>query len=136
MKNGVFFLLPCQSRHNKTSPSKVYFAISIPLKRRCYSFIYNTTYMSLLPHNKLKFSRGIEVKMDSEKHINPKRLQRMIKKETSASGIGTKAQQAIKLQHENQKLENKKKSKETRQKLEQLKFQIRQNKKKEKKKGH
>ncbi|EYE89613.1 hypothetical protein Q428_00875 [Fervidicella metallireducens AeB] len=92
--------------------------------------------MSLLPHNKLKFSRGIEVKMDSEKHINPKRLQRMIKKETSASGIGTKAQQAIKLQHENQKLENKKKSKETRQKLEQLKFQIRQNKKKEKKKGH
>jgi hypothetical protein len=68
--------------------------------------------------------------------VNPKRLQRVIKKETSALGIGTKAQQAIKLDYEARKQEIKKASKEKREELKQIKFQMRQEKKKEKKKGH
>jgi predicted DNA-binding protein (MmcQ/YjbR family) len=71
----------------------------------------------------LKFSRAIKVEVESAKHINPKRLRRTVKKETSTSGIGTKAQQAIKLEHETRKLENKKASKKKHEELEQLKFE-------------
>jgi len=85
---------------------------------------------------KLKFSRAIKVEAESEKRMNPKRLQRKVRKETSTSGIGTKAQQAIKLEYETRKLENKKASKEKCEELKQLKFKKRQEKKKEKKKGH
>lgn len=63
-------------------------------------------------------------------------MKRKVKKETSNSGIGTKAQQAIKLEHEARKIESKKACKEKREILEQLKFQKKQEKKKEKKKGH
>lgn len=100
-----------------------------PKDYEVYAFILENYY-------KLKFSRAIKVEVESEKRINPKRLQRKIRKETSVSGIGTKAQQAIKLEHEMLKLENKKASKEKREELEQLKFEKRQGKKKEKKKGH
>ena len=40
-----------------------------------------------------------------EKKQNPKRLQRKIQKETNTKGIGTKAQIAIKLQHEQCKID-------------------------------
>jgi len=100
-----------------------------PKDYEVYAFILENYY-------KLKFSKAIQVEVQSERRINPKRLQRKVKKETSASGIGTKAQQAIKLEHETRKLENKKASKEKREELEQLKFEKRQGKKKEKKKGH
>ena len=39
----------------------------------------------------------------SEKRINPKRRQRMINKQLNGKSIGTKAQQALKLQHEQNK---------------------------------
>ena len=85
---------------------------------------------------RLKFSRPISVDIEPEKRINPKRLQRKVRKETSDSGIGTKAQQAIKLEYEARKQEQKKTSKEKREELEQLKFEKSQEKKKERKKGH
>ena len=71
-----------------------------------------------------------------EKKQNPKRLQRKIQKETATNGIGTKAQIAIKLQHEQCKVERKKKSKEQKEQEEQRKFDLKRKKKLEKHKGH
>lgn len=71
-----------------------------------------------------------------EKRQNPKRLQRKIKKETEAKGIGTKAQIAMQLQHEQCKIERKKKSKEQKEQEEQRKFDLKQKKRLEKHKGH
>lgn len=90
----------------------------------------------LLNYYKLRFSKPISVEAEVEKRINPKRLLRKIKKETIDVGIGTKAQQAIKLEQESRKLDNKKVSKEIREEQERLKFQLRQEKRKEKKRGH
>jgi hypothetical protein len=108
--------------------SRVVFG-SEPKGYEVYAFILENYY-------ELKFSRAIKIEAESEKRINPKRLQRRVRKETSESGIGTKAQQAMKLEHETRKLENKKAFKEKREELDQLKFEKRQKKKKEKKKGH
>ncbi len=100
-----------------------------PKDYEVYAFVLENYY-------RLKFSKPISVKIEPEKRISPKRLQRIVRKETSDSGIGTKAQQAIKLEYEARKQEQKKTSKEKREELEQLKFEKRQEKKKEKKKGH
>jgi hypothetical protein len=87
-------------------------------------------------YNRLKFSCPIVVEAEAERIINPKRLQRIVRRETNHSGVGTKAQQAMKLEQEAQKKERRKVSKEKREELEQLKFEKRQEKKKEKKKGY
>ena len=71
-----------------------------------------------------------------EKKLNPKRIQRKIQKETSTNGIGTKAQIALKLQHEQCKVECKKKSKEQKELEAQTKFDLKQKKRLEKHKGH
>ncbi|MCX7710709.1 MAG: YjdF family protein [Clostridia bacterium] len=84
----------------------------------------------------LKFSRPIAADTEEEKKINPKRLQREVKREVNSRGIGTKAQLAMKLEQEARKVEHRVISKAKREELEELKFQKRQEKKKEKKKGH
>ena len=71
-----------------------------------------------------------------EKKQNPKRIQRKIQKETATKGIGTKAQIAMQLQHEQCKLVCKKKSKEENEKEEQRKLFLKRKKKLEKHKGH
>ncbi len=63
-------------------------------------------------------------------------MQRKIKKTVQENGIGTKAQQALKLDYENKKTERKIRSKEDHEKLKKLKFEKRQEKKAKKKKGH
>lgn len=67
---------------------------------------------------------------------NPKRRQREAKKLLSNSGVGTKAQQALQKQREAMKTERKEKSKEMREAEKQRQFEIRQQKKKEKHRGH
>lgn len=71
-----------------------------------------------------------------DKKINPKRLQREIKKQTESVGIGTKAQLAMKLLQGENKLERKKVSKEQKEAENERKFQLRQQKKLTKHKGH
>lgn len=86
---------------------------------------------------KLKFSPSIEAaSIAEEKRINPKRLQRLINKRTSENGIGTKAQQALKLQQEQGKLERKTRSKEEREAEKERRFDLHQEKRKEKHRGH
>jgi hypothetical protein len=57
--------------------------------------------------NKLRFSQPIETVAIAEKRVNPKRMQRTIKKQLNGTGVGTRAQQALKLQQEQGKLERK-----------------------------
>lgn len=102
-----------------------------PKDEETYEFILHKFY-------KLRFSDSI-LSIDNnfiKKKQNPKRLQREIKKETSNKGIGTKAQIAMKLQHEQNKIERKKKSKEQKEQEEQRRFCLKQKKKLEKHKGH
>lgn len=83
----------------------------------------------------LQFSPTVKTAV-KEKRINPKRMQREVKKQMSDTGIGTKSQQALKLQHELFKTERKIKSREQKQAEEQRLFELKQQKKKEKHKGH
>ncbi len=82
-----------------------------------------------------RFTKSLEIQ--KPKIIqNYKRLQRNIKKQTQQKGIGTKSQQALQQQREQSKIESKSKSKQLKKQLQQQQFEIKQLKKKEKKKGH
>lgn len=84
----------------------------------------------------LKFSPSIKAEKNVEKKTNPKRMQRNINKNLQEKGIGTKAQQALKLQHEQGKLEHKTFSKKRREKEKEHQFQLKKEKRKLKHKGH
>ena len=84
----------------------------------------------------MRFSPQIKEKNVVEKAVNPKRMQRQIKKQLVEKGIGTKAQQALKLQHEEGKIERKSYSKEQREEEKLRQFELKQQKRREKHKGH
>lgn len=83
----------------------------------------------------LQFSPTVET-FTKEKRKNPKRMQRDTKKQMQEKGIGTKSQQALKLQQEQNKQVRKLKVRAKKEAYEQQMFEIRQQKKKEKHKGH
>lgn len=86
--------------------------------------------------NQLKFSPALEAEAKAGKQINPKRLQRHVNRQIAGLGIGTKAQQALKLQQEQGKLERKAHSRAQREAETRRQFEIRQEKRKEKHRGH
>lgn len=86
--------------------------------------------------NHLRFSPPVTADGREAKRINPKRQQREIKKQLCATGVGTKAQQAMKLQHEEGKIARRKKSRRQREAEKERKFALKQEKKKEKHRGH
>ena len=94
--------------------------------------IYN-----FLLHNdhRLRFSPAVEQAVENKK-LNPKRMQRAIKKQLSSQGVGTKAQQALKAQHEQQKAAHKSQSREEKERQKLERFEQKQLKKKEKHRGH
>ena len=83
----------------------------------------------------LKFSPTVDAVVKESKK-NPKRLQRDAKKTVLEKGIGTKSQQALKLQQEENKMERKVKSREQKEAEALRLFELKQQKKKEKHKGH
>ncbi len=83
----------------------------------------------------LKFSPVVENVVKDIKR-NPKRMQREVKKQMLEIGIGTKSQQALKLQQEQNKQERKEKSRKRKEAEEQRMFELKQRKKREKHKGH
>ena len=83
----------------------------------------------------LQFSPAVEMVVKETKK-NPKRAQRDAKKQTLETGIGTKSQQALKLQQEQNKQERKVRSREQRAAESQWLFELKQIKKREKHKGH
>ena len=86
-------------------------------------------------YKELRFSPAVET-VARKTTNNPKRMQREARKQTSAIGIGTKSQQAIKLQQEQNKLLRKTKSREQKEAEKERQFELRQLKKSEKHKGH
>ena len=83
----------------------------------------------------LQFSPAVETVVKDTKK-NPKRAQRDAKKQTLETGIGTKSQQALKLQQEQNKQERKVRSREQRDAESRRLFELKQMKKKEKHRGH
>ena len=82
----------------------------------------------------LKFSPAVETVVKDIKR-NPKRMQREAKKMLK-TGIGTKSQQALKLQQEQNKQKCKERSRRKKEAQEQRMFELKQQKKREKHKGH
>lgn len=85
--------------------------------------------------NRLRFSPPVLADAKTKRKINPKRMQRTIHRELKDVSIGTKAQQAIKLQQEQNKAARKSYHREQSQKEQQRRFELRQEKKKAKHKG-
>lgn len=85
--------------------------------------------------NKLRFSPPIAERLELKRKINPKRMQRAISNQLTNTGIGTKAQQALKLQQEQSKSERKTYNRQESEREKQFQFELRQQKKKEKHKG-
>lgn len=85
--------------------------------------------------SELKFSPSVEMTVAVEKHVNPKRMKRIIAKQLDHSGIGTKAQQALKIQQEQGKIERKTRSREQREEEKQRQFELREEKLKKKHRG-
>ena len=83
--------------------------------------------------SKLKFSPPIKAERIEERKINPKRMQREIHSKLQEPGIGTKAQQALKLQQN--KLERKTISREQREAEKERQYELRQQKKRDKHRG-
>lgn len=84
----------------------------------------------------LHFSPPVHVWTESEHRKNPKRVQRAIQKQLASPGIATKAQQALKLLQEQSQQERKVRRREKMFEEKQRMFDLRQQKKKEKHKGH
>ena len=83
----------------------------------------------------LKFSPAVDAVVKDIKR-NPKRMQREARRQMQETGIGTKSQQALKLQQEQNKQECKIRSREKKKAEELRMFEMKQQKKREKHKGH
>lgn len=84
----------------------------------------------------LRFSPAVSCAKADQNHINPKRMQRMIKRQLKTEYIGTKAQQALQLQREQSKRDSKLRTKELKEFEKKRKFELRQEKKKARHRGH
>ena len=113
--------------NGKLSVAKVTFGAE-PKDYEIQEFIIRNYY-------RLKFSPAVDTVVKEGKR-NPKRLQRDAKKMVLEKGIGTKSQQAIKQLQEQNKLERKVKSREQKEAEELRLFELKQQKRKEKHKGH
>lgn len=95
--------------------------------------IYN---FILKNYNRLRFSPSLEASALTDRHINPKRMRKNIDRHLQNSGVGTKAQQALKLQQEQVKSDRKSHCREQREAEKERQFVLRQNKRREKRRGH
>lgn len=111
----------------KLSVSKMTFG-SEPKDNEVRNFI-------LKHYSELKFSSAVEVKLKKTAD-NPKRRQRNAAKQLQNTGIGTKSQQALQKQREEMKVERIQNRKEMREADRQKQYDLKQQKKKEKHKGH
>ena len=99
-----------------------------PTDAEIYDFILKHYYH-------LRFSSPVKAEI-KQKAENPKRRQRNARKQMESSGIGTKSQQALQKQYEENKTERKQLSREQREAEKQRQFELKQQKRKEKHRGH
>ena len=112
---------------DKLSAAKVTFGTE-PKDYEVYEFI-------LKHYDSLQFSPAVATVIKEVKR-NPKRMQRDVKKQLQDTGIGTKSQQALKLQHEQNKQSRKVKSREQKLSEAERLFELKQQKKKDRHRGH
>jgi len=110
----------------KLSVCKVTFGAE-PKDYEIYDFVLKNYYQ-------LRFSPAVATD-EKEASRNPKRVQREVKKQIQNTGIGTKSQQALKLQQEQLKIERKTVSRDQREAEKQRQFELKQQKRKEKHRG-
>lgn len=110
----------------KLSVCKVTFGTE-PKDYEVYDFV-------LKNYCRLQFSPAVSTDVKEAGH-NPKRVQREVRKQVQSIGIGTKSQQALKLQQEQLKTERKIVSREQREVEKQRQFELKQQKRKEKHRG-
>lgn len=96
---------------------------------------YDVWEFVLQHYNELVFSPAVETGI-RQTADNPKRRLRNARKQTEHNGIGTKSQQALQLQREVMKTERRQISREQKNAEVQRRFEMKQVKKKEKRRGH
>nr|WP_325238196.1 YjdF family protein [uncultured Oscillibacter sp.] len=84
----------------------------------------------------LRFSPPVAAKGPPERKVSPKRARREARRAVRPAGTGTKAQQALALQREEGKAARIRRSRAEREAEEARKFSLRQEKRREKRKGH
>ncbi len=84
----------------------------------------------------LRFSPIVNEDVELNRKINPKRVQKTIRQQLGQTGLRTKAQEALRLQQEQNKIERKKYNRAQAEAEKEKKFELRQIKKKEKNRGH
>ena len=119
---GVFEVV----KNNALSAAKVTFGAE-PKDAEIYELVLKHYYG-------LKFSPSVKAAV-CERKKNPKKMQREIKKSLLNIGTGTKSQQALKLQQEQNKTERKVKSRVKKDAEAKLLFELKRQKKKEKHRG-
>ncbi len=82
----------------------------------------------------LRFSPAVDTAV-KERKANPKRVQREVHKQVQKKGIGTKSQQALKLQQEQMKRERKRINQKQKKDENRRIFELKQKKRKEKHRG-
>ncbi len=112
--------------NGRLSACKVTFGAE-PKDYQIYEFL-------LKDYDQLRFSPAVATDVKAA-GCNPKRVQREVRKQVQNTGIGTKSQQALKLQQEQLKTERQAKGKEQREAEKQRQFELKQQKRKEKHKG-
>ena len=110
----------------KLSVCKVTFGAE-PKDYEVYEFVLNNYYL-------LRFSPAVATDV-KEAGRNPKRVQREVRKQVQNTGIGTKSQQALKLQQKQLKTERKTVSRKQREAEKQRQFELKRQKREEKHRG-
>lgn len=85
---------------------------------------------------RFSFSPPVDAESSTARALNPKRLQRQVKRQLASEGVGTKAQQALKLQREEGKLQHKVISREAKEAEQERRFALRREKQKQRHRGH
>lgn len=96
---------------------------------------YEVYELLLRDWRKLHFSPPQAAESAPERRLNPKRMQRQIRASLENTGIGTKAQQALSRQREENKIERKRRSRELTDAENERKYALRRAKKKAKHRG-
>lgn len=96
---------------------------------------YEVQEFILKHYSRLRFSPAVEIKVRSAAD-HPKRRIRNAKKQLEHSGVGTKSQQALQRQREESKTERRRCGKRQKEAEEQRKFDLKQQKRREKHRGH
>ena len=112
--------------NGKLSVCKVTFGVE-PKDYEVWDFVLKNYY-------RLRFSPVVATDVKKAGR-NPKRVQREVRKQVQNTGIGTKSQQALKLQQEQLKTERKIVSRKRREVEKQRQFELKQQKRKEKHRG-